>query len=130
MSVGDMTEKYMEIKHLGKLGTFHCVRPVSSWRLLAPLLFLLIPLTIALSRTADYHHHWQDVLVGSMLGFSIIWMVYRQVKAVSTALTHHDIMLHIFLQHYPPLNCPSSAKPLVLIENYTEYDKVDGKLQV
>jgi len=94
----------------GKLGTFHCVRPVSSWRLLAPLLFLLTPLTIALSRTADYHHHWQDVLVGSMLGFSIIWMVYRQ--------------------HYPPLNCPSSAKPLVLIENYTEYDKVDGKLQV
>ena len=92
MSVGDMTEKYMEIKHLGKLGTFHCVRPVSSWRLLAPLLFLLTPLTIALSRTADYHHHWQDVLVGSMLGFSIIWMVYRQVKAVSTALTHHDIM--------------------------------------
>merc|ERR1719410_3108195 len=28
----------------GKLGTFHCVRPVSSWRLLVPLLFLLIPL--------------------------------------------------------------------------------------
>ena len=95
MFVVDMTEKdMMEIKHLGKLGTFHCVRPVSSWRLLVPLLFLLIPLTIALSRTADYHHHWQDVLVGSMLGFSIIWMVYRQVKATSTALTHHCIMLH------------------------------------
>ena len=119
----------MEIKHLGKLGTFHCVRPVSSWRLLVPLLFLLIPLTIALSRTADYHHHWQDVLVGSMLGFSIIWMVYRQVKATSTALIHHYSYSY-YLQHYPPLNCPSSAKPLVLIENYTEYDKVDGKLQV
>ena len=64
---------------LGKLGTFHCTRPISSWRLLLPLTFLLIPLSIALSRTADYHHHWQDVLAGSMLGFSIIWMIYRQV---------------------------------------------------
>ena len=65
---------------LGKLGTFHCNRPSSSWRLLLSLVFLLVPLCIALSRTADYHHHWQDVLVGSLLGFSIIWMVYRQVS--------------------------------------------------
>ena len=63
----------------GKLGTFHCSRPISSWRLLLPLTFLLIPLSIALSRTSDYHHHWQDVLAGSLLGFSIIWMIYRQV---------------------------------------------------
>ena len=63
----------------GKLGTFQCVRPVATWRLLLPLTFLLIPLTIALSRTADYHHHWQDVLAGSLLGFSIVWIVYRQV---------------------------------------------------
>ena len=66
----------------GKLGTFHCSRPTSSWRLLLPLMFLLIPLSIALSRTSDYHHHWQDVLAGSMLGFSIIWMIYRQVCGV------------------------------------------------
>ena len=64
----------------GKLGTFHCTRPISTWRLLLPITFLLIPTTIALSRTADYHHHWQDVLAGTMLGFSIIWMVYRQVQ--------------------------------------------------
>ena len=66
----------------GKLGTFHCTRPISSWRLLLPLTFLLIPLSIALSRTSDYHHHWQDVLFGSVLGFSIIWVVYRQVGLV------------------------------------------------
>jgi len=89
----------------GKLGTFHCTQPISSWRLLLPLVFLLIPLSIALSRTADYHHHWQDVLVGSLLGFSVIWIVYRQ--------------------HYPPLNCPSSAKPLALLQT-DGY----GKLQI
>ena len=63
----------------GKLGTFHCSRPISTWRLLLPLIFLLVPLSIALSRTSDYHHHWQDVLAGSVLGFAIIWMIYRQV---------------------------------------------------
>jgi len=89
----------------GKLGTFHCSRPISTWRLLLPITFLLIPTTIALSRTADYHHHWQDVLAGTILGFSIIWMVYRQ--------------------HYPPINCPDSAKPLALLQS-TGY----GKLQI
>jgi len=89
----------------GKLGTFNCNRPTSSWRLLVSLVFLLVPLCIALSRTADYHHHWQDVLAGSLLGFSIIWMVYRQ--------------------HYPPLNCPNSGTPLVLLQS-DGY----GKLQI
>ena len=63
----------------GKLGTFHCTRPSPTWKLLLSLVFLVVPSTIAISRTADYHHHWQDVVVGSALGFSVIWMVYRQV---------------------------------------------------
>ena len=75
----------------GKLGTFHCSRPSSSWRLLVPLAFLLVPLSIALSRTSDYHHHWQDVLCGSLLGFSIIWMIYRQVGQVSGHLANKVI---------------------------------------
>ncbi|KAJ2656653.1 hypothetical protein IWW48_004903 [Coemansia sp. RSA 1200] len=32
---------------------------------------------IAVSRTADYHHHWQDVLAGSVLGAFIGWFGYR-----------------------------------------------------
>ena len=68
----------------GKLGTFHCTKPSSSWKLLFPLMFLIAPMTIALSRTADYHHHWQDVVVGSALGLSIVWIVYRQVSILNT----------------------------------------------
>ncbi|KAJ2189908.1 hypothetical protein EV181_001347 [Coemansia sp. RSA 532] len=32
---------------------------------------------IAVSRTADYHHHWQDVLAGSVMGIFIGWFGYR-----------------------------------------------------
>ncbi|KAJ2352941.1 hypothetical protein GGF43_003619 [Coemansia sp. RSA 2618] len=32
---------------------------------------------IAISRTADYHHHWQDVLAGSLLGIFVGWFGYR-----------------------------------------------------
>ncbi|KAJ2451994.1 hypothetical protein EV183_003235 [Coemansia sp. RSA 2336] len=32
---------------------------------------------IAVSRTADYHHHWQDVLAGSLLGTFVGWFGYR-----------------------------------------------------
>ncbi|KAJ2812310.1 hypothetical protein H4S07_001489 [Coemansia furcata] len=32
---------------------------------------------IAISRTADYHHHWQDVLAGSIMGAFIGWFGYR-----------------------------------------------------
>ncbi len=28
-------------------------------------------------RTADYHHHWQDVVAGSVLGLATVWLVYR-----------------------------------------------------
>jgi membrane-associated phospholipid phosphatase len=90
----------------GKLGTFHCVRPCPAWRLLLPLLFLLAPLVIALSRTADYHHHWQDVLAGSGLGLATVWVVYRQ--------------------HYPALTSPSSGRPL----GSRAPDTTDSRIQV
>lgn len=76
----------------GKLGTFRCRSPSSSLQLLLLLSTLVAPLTIALSRTADYHHHWQDVLVGSLIGLGSAWVVYRQ--------------------HYPCLSSPQSNKPL------------------
>jgi len=77
----------------GKLGTFRCShKPTSSWRLLVSLGLILVPSVIAISRTADYHHHWQDVTVGSLLGIAIAWVVYRQ--------------------YYPALSSASSNLPL------------------
>jgi len=80
----------------GKLGTFHSFSgrpPSASWKLLVSLSLVLVPTLIAVSRAADYHHHWQDIVAGSSLGLAISWLVYRQ--------------------HYPSICSLESAQPLL-----------------
>jgi len=74
----------------GKIGTFsqNSISSSHSLKLVVSLVLLLIPTVICISRTADYHHHWQDVTVGSMLGLAIVWTVY--------------------LQYFPPITSPLS----------------------
>src|ERR1700731_2929741 len=46
---------------------------------------------VAISRTVDYRHHWQDVTVGAIIGSGLAFFAYRQ--------------------YYPPLWSDTSAEP-------------------
>ncbi|KAH8083073.1 phospholipid metabolism-related protein [Filobasidium floriforme] len=60
-----------------------------AWLAMSPLLASAM---VAVSRTADNRHHWQDVTVGSLLGLGISYVAYRA--------------------YYPALSHPSSHLPL------------------
>ncbi|KAJ9054503.1 hypothetical protein DSO57_1013802 [Entomophthora muscae] len=46
-----------------------------TWLALIPL---LVALFIALSRIANYRHHWEDVLVGMIVGYSCAYFCFKQ----------------------------------------------------
>lgn len=57
---------------------------------------------IALSRTEDYRHHFVDVIIGSVLGFTIAYWSY--------------------FRYFPALSHPKAYEPILLIEELEEKD--------
>lgn len=62
----------------GKCHCFNSKGRGHAYRLCMVIMPLLWATLIAASRTADFHHHWQDVAVGSILGMAIALICYRQ----------------------------------------------------
>ncbi|XP_076460894.1 phospholipid phosphatase 5-like [Babylonia areolata] len=73
----------------GKLQVFHQGGRGVGWRFIVFLLPLLWSLMIAVSRTSDYHHHWQDVTVGAILGLVVCYTCYRQVYPALNKVNSH-----------------------------------------
>lgn len=79
---------FLSLYAMGKLHVFNERGRGQTWRLLLTLIPLLLATLVAVSRTADYHHHYQDVIVGSLIGIVLAYLSYRQ--------------------YYPPLSHPRS----------------------
>lgn len=85
---------------MGKLHIFSESGRGKSWRLIISLTPLIAALMVALSRTCDYHHHWQDVVIGSLIGLCLSYLCYRQ--------------------YYPNLGLNNSHRPYVSIQRNLE----------
>ncbi|XP_004926343.1 phospholipid phosphatase 5 [Bombyx mandarina] len=86
----------------GRLGTTSRRRG-SAARVLITLCPLVVAGIVALSRSCDYHHHWEDILVGSLLGFTIAVFCYRQ--------------------YYNPLSSDLAGVPYIVSNNMAKYGK-------
>lgn len=77
---------------------------------------------VAISRTMDYRHHWQDVVAGSILGFVIANFAYRQYfPSLGSKLSHLP---------YAPRTEHLEATPASTLPYYRESTDSQGEVEV
>ncbi|CAO3646016.1 unnamed protein product [Cunninghamella blakesleeana] len=83
---------YLSLYFAGKLRLFdERGLTYKSFIFITPLLGALL---VAITRTRDYRHHWQDVTVGALLGIACAYFAYRQYYPALGHLTcHHPFPL-------------------------------------
>lgn len=96
---------YLSLWICGKLCVFGKKRG-QGWRLVVGISPIILALMVALSRTSDYHHHWQDVVVGSLLGLFISYLCYRQ--------------------YYPRLTSPHCHLPYLMVPTVLQPQSING----
>ncbi|KAG8791534.1 hypothetical protein FRC12_008906 [Ceratobasidium sp. 428] len=97
------------------------------WLTLAPF---LVALLIAISRTVDNRHHWQDVVVGGIVGMNLAYFAYRQYyPSLADALSHDAYMARVspFAEDQPQ-NPGTNYQPLPDEENALLGDYSEGGL--
>ncbi|XP_043651950.1 phospholipid phosphatase 5 isoform X2 [Drosophila teissieri] len=91
-----------------KLHAFDIRGRGQTWRLCIAVIPLFIALLVAVSRTCDYHHHWQDVTFGGLIGLFAGYISYRQ--------------------YYPSIFRPDAGKALVRWPSREgKYQRLSGK---
>lgn len=80
---------FVSLYLMGKLHVFGEQGRGQSWRLLLSIFPLFLAMLVAVSRTCDYHHHWQDVSIGSLIGIVISYICYRQYYPALDSIVSH-----------------------------------------
>ncbi|TWW78145.1 Phospholipid phosphatase 4 [Takifugu flavidus] len=95
----------------GKLQCFTDQGRGRSWRLCAMVLPLYSAMMIAMSRTCDYKHHWQDAFVGGVIGLLFAYICYRQHYPPFLHMDCHLPYASLATITHTPLHLPDDPQP-------------------
>ncbi|KAJ6496543.1 phosphatidic acid phosphatase type 2/haloperoxidase [Mycena vitilis] len=82
---------------------------------------------VAISRTMDNRHHWQDVLVGAILGTVVSYFSYRQYyPSLSSEVSHRPYAPRIAQDDFPGHHRRTSSRQAYTDDHPTTDDIIDS----